>query len=269
MADFYENEVFRMEEAVGYASTLKKPNLTQIAEEYAISYYTLYRRVRQKSTPRIQRKPQNKALNDVQEKALSFWIRSLDEAFIPPTPNIIEQWANLTLARSGTSDRTVGKNWVYRFIQRFPDVDFEMRRQKIPRLAGEEHGERVTVAECIAADGWRMEPLVIFKGRHQMEAWYDTKLPEEWMTATIEKGYMVDELAVLWIKEFDRQTQYCVKQGEQRILLVDGCGSYLTFEFLNSAEKAGIKIFGFPLNKINYIQPLDGKPFLAYKAYFR
>ncbi|KAJ5267694.1 transcriptional regulator family: Centromere protein B DNA-binding region [Penicillium angulare] len=334
MADFYENKEYCMEEAIGYISTLEKPNLSRIAEEYGISPKVLWTRVRKNSTPRNQRKPTNKALNDTQEAALMYWIKSLDDAFIPPTPNIIEQWANMSLARSATPDRTVGKNWVYRFMKRFSKDDndsedsFGLRRQKvtdskrisdkdvailrhwydllanimngvperlvynfdetgfqlgqgqtqkvftryqskIPRLAGEEHGERVTVAECIAADGWRMEPLIIFKGRHQMESWYNTNLPQNWMTATTEKGYMIDELAVSWLKRFDQETQHRVRRGEYRILLLDGCGSHLTVEFLMYAEQKRIKIFCFPANKTNYIQPLDGKPFLAYKAYFR
>ncbi|KAJ5260482.1 transcriptional regulator family: Centromere protein B DNA-binding region [Penicillium angulare] len=328
MAKPTETEVSRVNQAIKYARSLKKPNLSAISKEYGVDYKLLWRRVKQNMKPKTDVKPSNYALNVQQEKALGYWIQAMDAAFIPPTPNIIEQWANATLARSKTPDRTVGKDWVYRYIKRFPDTEMKLRRQKIvdskrlgaadvsmlyhwydllakaldgvhPRLiynfdetgfhigqgrtqrvfssrmnksqqlASNEHGERVTVAECIAADGWRMHPLIIFKGQHHMESWYDHILPDEWMTATAEKGYIVDELAVLWIQEFDRETRNRVNKNEQRILLVDGCGSHLTFEFLNIAEKANIKIFGFPPNRTNYLQPLDGKPFQAYKAYFR
>lgn len=79
--------------------------------------------------------PPNRLLNAQQKKALGFWIKALDAAFIPPTPNIIQQWANATLARSKTPDRTVGKDWVYRYMKRFPDIkmmlETQMERQKV------------------------------------------------------------------------------------------------------------------------------------------
>ncbi|KAJ5272948.1 transcriptional regulator family: Centromere protein B DNA-binding region [Penicillium angulare] len=328
MPDSTETEVSRVNEAVQFARSKKTPNLREVARKFGVNYNLLWRRVKRNIRPKTEIKPSNYTLNARQEKALGYWIKALDASFLPPTPAIIEYWANATLARSKTPDRTVGKDWVYRYIRRFPDTEMKLRRQKIidskrlgymdvaelyhwydllakalegikPQniynfdetgfqigqgrtrrvftskpgkatdLSSTEHGERVTVAECIAADGWRMQPLIIFKGVHHMESWYDHEIPDEWITATAEKGYIVDKLAVRWMEEFDRETRGRVQKGEQRILLVDGCGSHLTFEFLDTATKAGIKIFGFPPNRTNYLQPLDGKPFQAYKAYFK
>jgi hypothetical protein len=38
-------------------------------------------------------------------------------------------------------------------------------RGKAPDLAEAERGENITTIECIAADGWQMEPWYIFKGK--------------------------------------------------------------------------------------------------------
>ena len=323
-----ETEVSRMNEACEYAQSLKKPNLSQIAREFGVPYKTLYNRIVKGHRPATEQKPVNKVLNEYQEKGLTHWVKTLDASFIPPTASLIEQFANDILARSDTPERTVGKDWVYRYMNRFPDRNMKLRRQNIvdskriseenvallrhwysllakrlegvpPRLiynfdetgfqlgqgrsqrvfssrssksqtiACEDHGERVTVAECIAADGWKIEPLIIFRGRHQMESWYDISVPPTWMTSVAERGYIVDELALCWIKEFDAETRYRVGRDEKRVLILDGCGSHLTFEFLSFAEKKNIIIFGLPPNNTHYLQPLDGKPFLTYKTFFR
>jgi hypothetical protein len=39
---------------------------------------------------------------------------------LPVTPRLLEEMANLSLARAGATERTVGKTWVYRFIKRLP-----------------------------------------------------------------------------------------------------------------------------------------------------
>ncbi|KAJ5267318.1 transcriptional regulator family: Centromere protein B DNA-binding region [Penicillium angulare] len=285
MPDSTETEVSRVNEVVQFARSKKTPNLRATSRKFGVNYNLLWRRVKRNIRPKTEVKPSNYTLNVYQEKALGYWIKTLDASFLPPTPAIIEHWANATLARSKTPDRTVGKDWALegvnpRNIYNFDETGFQIGQGRTRRvfssqsgkasdLPGVEYGERVTVAECIAADGWRMQPLVIFKGQHHMESWYNHPIPDEWITATAEKGYIIDKLAVRWMEEFDRETRDRVKNGEQRILLVDGCGSHLTFEFLDTATKAGIKIFGFPPNRTNYLQPLDGKPFQAYKAYFK
>ena len=45
--------------------------------------------------------------------------------------------------------------------------------RKAPEIAGDDHGENITAIECIAADGWVMEPMFIFKGAKKMESWFD------------------------------------------------------------------------------------------------
>jgi hypothetical protein len=49
-------------------------------------------------------------------------------------------------------------------------------RVSCPDLAETERGETITAVECIAADGWLMDPLFIFKssGSNFIEAWYDS-----------------------------------------------------------------------------------------------
>ncbi|KAF7183831.1 hypothetical protein CNMCM7691_004253 [Aspergillus felis] len=111
----------------------------------------------------------------------------------------------------------------------------------IPDLAEAERGENITAIECVAADGWQMDPWFIFK----------------------------DELAVQWLQSFVKATNERTKKGEKRILIFDGHGSHLTVEFLQICEDNGIIPFGFLPHTTHLCQPLDGKPFLSYKQHFR
>lgn len=75
------------------------------------------------------------------------------------------------------------------------------RTMPIPDLCEAERGETITAVECIAADGWQMDPLFIFKGSTFMETWYhDTEaLPLRTLTAVSPNGWISDELAVEWL----------------------------------------------------------------------
>ena len=46
------------------------------------------------------------------------------------------------------------------------------QKRYVPDLATLDHAETITAVECIAADGWQMEPLFIYKGQTLQESWY-------------------------------------------------------------------------------------------------
>jgi hypothetical protein len=125
-------------------------------------------------------------------------------------------------------------------------------------VAETERGENITALECIAADGWYMDPLFIFKsGGVFMECWFDGSedLPPNTMIGTSPNGWISDELANDWLDHFIEATRDRTKRGEKRVLIFDGHGAHLTFGFLPHST--------------HLCQPLDGKPFLSYKQHFR
>jgi hypothetical protein len=73
-------------------------------------------------------------------------------------------------------------------------------KSSCPDLPEAERGENITALECIAADGWQMDPLYIFKGtgKNLMEAWFygSENLPPDTMTAISPNGWISDELAL-------------------------------------------------------------------------
>jgi hypothetical protein len=148
-------------------------------------------------------------------------------------------------------------------------------KSSCPDLAEGERGETITAVECIAADGWLMDPLFIFKssGKNFMEAWFygSENLPSETSTALSPNGWISDELALAWLGYFIRATASSdrLKRGEKRYLIFDGHGAHLTLEFLQKCEDNAIIPFAFLPHSTHLCQPLDGKPFLNYKQQFR
>ncbi|XBQ94315.1 hypothetical protein V6000_010144 [Aspergillus fumigatus] len=139
-------------------------------------------------------------------------------------------------------------------------------------LAESEKGENITTIECIAADGWQMDPWFIFKGNGIfMECWFNESeaLPPNTTIATQANGWISDELAHQWPQSFIKATNERTKRGEKRILIFDGHGSHLTVDFLQTCEDNGVIPFGFLPHTTHLCQPLDGKPFLSYKQHFR
>ena len=63
---------------------------------------------------------------------------------MPPTPRLIEAWANRSLARAGKPERKVSKMWVYRFIKRLPpDLQLgpvKQRTKESRRIQAEDAG---------------------------------------------------------------------------------------------------------------------------------
>lgn len=130
--------------------------------------------------------------------------------------------------------------------------------------------ESCTVIECIAANGDAIAPYFIFKGSVHLEQWYRLdNLPNDYRIAVSPKGYTNDQLGVDWLKHFDSCTRDRTKKGEKRLLLFDGHGSHLTFEFLAFCHENDIVPICFIAHSTHFTQPLDGNPFLAYKHYFR
>jgi hypothetical protein len=133
----------------------------------------------------------------------------------------------------------------------------------------DETSEGVTVIECVAANGDLLPPYIILKGKVQLERWYtEPALPKDYRVAVSPSGWTNDELALDWVKFFEKNTRKRAGGGE-RLLLFDGHGSHLTFEFLSFCQRHKILCFCFVSHTTHFAQPLDQKPFLALKKEFR
>ena len=77
------------------------------------------------------------------------------------------------------------------------------RNQQRMRIPSSERGELLTGIECVAADGWVMEPYFVAPGVVHLERWYNGgTLSEESRIVVSSSGYSNDQLAVDWLHFF-------------------------------------------------------------------
>ena len=91
--------------------------------------------------------------------------------------------------------------------------------------------EYITSVESISGGGKTIPSMLILCGIYILEKWTEENdLDEDILLATSPPGYSNDELALEWLEHFEihpRKSQV----GVWRLLILDGYGSYLNYEF--------------------------------------
>jgi hypothetical protein len=102
-----------MMQALAECDISEEPNYAEIARKYNLLRTTLSRRHRGKTTSRREYQSQaHQCLTDAQEQVLINQINRLTERNLPPTSQMVRNFAEEMIGRA------VGKNWVSQFIQR-------------------------------------------------------------------------------------------------------------------------------------------------------
>ncbi|KAI9041891.1 uncharacterized protein KD926_006437 [Aspergillus affinis] len=123
--------------------------------------------------------------------------------------------------------------------------------------------EYVTVVEAISAAGDLCPPFIIMPGKCIFRGWFD-KASKGTHIGVSDSCYMTDSLAFQWIQGFNLYTKHRTR-GDYRLLLCNGYGSHLTYEFVQYCEKHKIVLFFLPPHSSHLLQPLDIGVFHAYK----
>ena len=110
----------RIQQAIQHYQTSEKPSLRLSAEKFGIAYSTLRGRLqgRQARATRLQRR---QALSEYEEKSIVRWCERLDEWGHPARLAVVKGMAEAMVARR-VKDRSLGKNWVTRFLRRHPGL---------------------------------------------------------------------------------------------------------------------------------------------------
>ena len=83
-----------------------------------------------------------------------------------------------------------------------------------------------------------------------------------------ESGYSNDQPVLDYIKHFDKFSRGQQK-GRKRLLIFDGHGSHLTYEFITYCFDNDIWPYALPPHTSHILQPLDVVVFSPYKYYHR
>jgi hypothetical protein len=106
-----------MKKALAELESSSKPNYTEIAEKYKIGRHALSRRHQGQTTSRRDFFSNHRqCLTDIQEELLVDQINRLTDRGIPPTSQMVKNFAEEIIGR------VVGKNWTGDFVKRHQAV---------------------------------------------------------------------------------------------------------------------------------------------------
>jgi hypothetical protein len=130
------------------------------------------------------------------------------------------------------------------------------RRGRPPQL---QPGDRewVTAIETINAKGWSIPPMIIFKGKVHLSAWYETSIPCTWTIGVSENGWTNDAHGLYWLKEVFEPNTASKTVGAYRLLILDGHGSHATPEFDKVCKENKIITLCMHPHSSHLLQPLD------------
>ncbi len=106
--------------------------------------------------------------------------------------------------------------------------------------------------------------MIIMPRKIFTEKMFDNNLLHKTLLTISESGYSDDVLAYKWLFYFDQESKN-TQQGPQRLLLFDGHGSYMTYEFVATCEQMKIIPFCLLAYSTHMTQPLDVVVFQPYK----
>lgn len=124
MPDSYTVKEARVQEALEAIPEGSKPNITRLAQEFHVPYQQLLNRYKGLNA----RKSNNYALTEPEEAAVHQYIQRLDALGTACRRPMLLRAANSVLRKRPGPQRTVGKHWPTRFVQRFPQ--YKIRQQK-------------------------------------------------------------------------------------------------------------------------------------------
>lgn len=126
--------------------------------------------------------------------------------------------------------------------------------------------EYVSSVECISAGGRDIPSMLILSGKQVLERWAANNLDGDTLFATSDSRYSNDDLAMDWLRHFDIHSRKG-QMGAWRLLVMDGYGSHMTFEFYSYAQENHIELFRLPPHSTHLTQPLDVGCFQPFKHY--
>jgi hypothetical protein len=130
-------------------------------------------------------------------------------------------------------------------------------RYRRPKKVQPRNREWVTVIQAINAEGWAVQPFIVFAGQNHLSNWYqESNLPGDWVITTTPNGWTDNQTGLDWLKHFDRCTANR-SVGSYRLLILDGHESHQSFNFERYCKDNKIIPLYMPPHSSHLLQPLD------------
>ena len=105
-----------------------------------------------------------------------------------------------------------------------------------------ENREWVSTIECVSANGKKINPVVIFKGKTLQSTWFTPGKTPEYHYTCSEKGWTSNDIGVRWLNDvFLPSTD--PGPNIPRLLLLDGHGSHVSVEFMRICWESNVFLY--------------------------
>ncbi|RKL20893.1 hypothetical protein BFJ72_g14986 [Fusarium proliferatum] len=128
-----------------------------------------------------------------------------------------------------------------------------------------------TFIEAVTADGRRLKPGIIFKGKELPQQWFidEFRKVADWYYITSDNSWTDNHIAVEWLKEVYLPQTQSADESDARLIILDGHGSHVSDEWMATCFLNNVYCCYLPAHCSHGLQPLDNGVFNASKAAYR
>ena len=119
------------------------------------------------------------------------------------------------------------------------------RGRRNPRVTHDGKREQVSEIETVSGSGIALSPFIINKGKGHYLGWYRnlTEAERTYHISYSPKGWTDNDLAMRWLRDlFDPESALIAGVNQLRLLILDGHGSHISFEFIQYCINSGIHL---------------------------
>ncbi|EIW67208.1 hypothetical protein TREMEDRAFT_33656, partial [Tremella mesenterica DSM 1558] len=119
--------------------------------------------------------------------------------------------------------------------------------------------EHITSVACIGINSAPVPPLILYQGTHLQESWTAVREEDVHQVAGVtNSGWNNSHMMLVCLEEsFDRYMKDQAKNGQRRLLFLDGVEPHVKVEFLEACWARNIVCITFPANLSDKFQPLN------------
>jgi len=140
-----------------------------------------------------------------------------------------------------------------------------------PQVTHEGKRGLVSVIESVSGSGIVLSPFIINKEKGHYLRWYQnlTKAERPYHFSYSPKACTDNELAMRWLRDlFNPESAQRAGVNQPPLLILDGNGSHLSFEFIQYCIESGIHLIYLPTHSTHLLQPLDVGLFSPYEHFY-
>lgn len=126
-----------------------------------------------------------------------------------------------------------------------------------PNVAQDASRELITVVETVSVGGLVLPPWVIYKGKGHYMGWHQETNDANAVFAYSNNGWTDNNMGLRWLREHFDVYSSKISGTRPRLLVMDGHGSHLTYEFCSYALSHNIYLICLPAHSTHLLQPLD------------